>query len=74
MSAEKIKQLEKAVYDAMTALQKEAVATNTPASFQMGWQTYDVYLPDHEDEDMNDYLRDEYNKKPGDWISSSERC
>ena len=74
MSAEKIKELQSKVYAAIEELRKTALETNTPASINIDWRTYEVFLPDFEDEDMVEYLQGEYGKEAGDWISSSERC
>lgn len=74
MSNDKLKQLGAELKAKLREIQEAAVETNTPFSFSINYDTYEVFLPDHEDVDMVEYLRDEYRKEPGDWVSSSERC
>lgn len=70
----KLQRLEEELYEKLREIQGVAVETNTPFSFSINHDTFEIFLPDHEDEDMVEFLQDEYGKEPGDWISSSERC
>ncbi|WEM34421.1 hypothetical protein [Xanthomonas phage X1] len=74
MSNAKLQRLEEELYEKLREIQDVAVETNTPFSFSINYHTYDVFLPDHEDEDMVEYLKEEVGVEVGDWVSSSDRC